>query len=70
MSGEPWPTCDYHHDTEPDVRPAAWCYIGESGDYYVCEEHFAMRTPEGKRNWHRMTPCPGRGCTSERMRMP
>jgi hypothetical protein len=47
-------TCDYHHDTEPDVRPAAWAYIGESGDYYVCEEHFQMRTEEGKRNWHRI----------------
>lgn len=52
------PMCDYYHlDNEggalPD-RSAAWAYIGESGDYYVCDEHFQMRTEEGKRNWHRI----------------
>lgn len=46
--------CDYHHDTPPDERPADWVYIGESGDYYVCDMHFRMRTEAGKRNWHRI----------------
>jgi hypothetical protein len=42
------PVCDYLHD---EIRSAAWALIGESGDYYVCDEHFQMRTEEDRRNW-------------------
>jgi hypothetical protein len=52
---EPQFICDYHHDTPPDVRPADWLLIGESGDYAVCDEHFQMRTEEGRRGWQRIT---------------
>ena len=52
---EPQIMCDYHHDTEPDERPATWIFIGEAGDFYVCDEHFAMRTEEGRRGWHRVS---------------
>ena len=49
------PMCDYHHDTEPDVRPADWFLQGEAGEFYVCDEHFQMRTDVGKRHWVRIT---------------
>lgn len=45
------PLCDYRHDEgEP---PADWFLQGESGEFYVCDEHFQMRTEEGKRGWVR-----------------
>ena len=49
------PDCDYRHD-DGSAHPAEWALIGESGDYYVCDEHFQQRTEEGKRGWTRMKP--------------
>lgn len=49
------PECDYRHEDDLP-HPADWCLIGESGDYYVCDEHFEMRTDEGKLGWTRITP--------------
>lgn len=42
------PECDYVHD-EPTL--ADWFLQGESGEFYICDEHFQMRTDEGKRGW-------------------
>ena len=43
--------CDYNHVTdESDIDDtAAWVYVGEAGDYYLCEHHFKRRTD--KRGW-------------------
>lgn len=48
--------CDYRHDHQPEIGDdlADWVYIGESGDYYVCDAHFQQRTEEGKRGWQRI----------------
>lgn len=49
--------CDYRHADGAD-RLAAWFLIGESGDYFVCDEHFAQRTEEGRRGWRRIPQDP------------
>lgn len=46
----PAPTCDYVH-ADGTVPRARWVFIGEAGDFYACDEHYAMRTEEGKRGW-------------------
>lgn len=42
--------CDYRHDDDL-IHYADYVLIGESGDYFVCEDHFENRTEEGKRGW-------------------
>jgi hypothetical protein len=46
--------CDYIHDDGTGDHLADWVFIGESGDYYVCDEHFQQRTDEGKLGWTRI----------------
>ena len=50
----PFIPCDYIH-SDGLVPPAVWMLVGEAGDFYVCDEHFQMRTEEGRRGWHRVT---------------
>ena len=50
--------CDYLHPDRPRPyrAPADWVLIGESGDYYVCDAHFQLRTKEARRGWQRIAP--------------
>jgi hypothetical protein len=45
--------CAYRHPDGTDP-PADWAFIGEFGDYFICDEHFQQRLPEYKRNWTRI----------------
>lgn len=47
-------TCDWRHLGPQPL--ADWVLIGESGDYYSCDEHFQQRTESGKRGWARIRP--------------
>jgi hypothetical protein len=47
-------TCDYRHDEVEAEVPATWGLIGEAGDFYICDAHYAMRSPEHQRGWHRV----------------
>jgi hypothetical protein len=45
--------CAYIHPDGTDP-PADWAFIGESGDFFLCDEHFQPRTAEYKRGWSRI----------------
>ena len=47
------PGCDYVHAAHDPADRACWFFQGESGEFYVCDEHFQMRSDEGKRGWVR-----------------